>query len=605
MNTPFADGIVNALTGAGTGRDPRSYNAYLFRRLSDVEIEATYRASWLCRKGIDKPATEMVRERRNWQADADQIKKLEALERKLDLWNKLKRAETLRGLGGAAMVMWIGNDRPDAPINPDIPGKLRSLHVWHKSRLTLGPMRTDPADEWYGYPTFYTLNTGGRLPVNIHPSRVIAFRGDPIPDIRGGSWEEQFWGDSKVQTVLDAVQNSDTAQNGFAALIKDARNRRVGIPNFTQIASSKDGEAMMAGRMKAMALGESMFGVTFYDSGDGTKGGETIEDRQMTWAGIPDINNNYLAMVCGAFDMPATVMLGKSPDGQNSTGASDIELWHKTIKARQDLDLRPCIDQLDVVLVPTALGAPDDEVWWEFAPLSTPSEKEEAETFKATADAMDKVRTSGAIPDEAFAKGYQNLLSEKGWIPGLDGALAEIPEDERFGLNASNDDDANEEDPSALQAGQRLAANDALPRTLYVSRKVVNVAEIKAWAKDQGLPELQDDLHVTIAFSRTPVDWIKMGGGWMGEDGKIVISPGGPRVVEPLGDRTAVLLFASTDLSWRNMSIREAGASWDHPDYQPHISLTGEPVDVSTIEPYRGKIVLGPEVFEEIREGGL
>jgi hypothetical protein len=49
--------------------------------------------------------------------------------------------------------------------------------------------------------------------------------------------------------------------------------------------------------------------------------------------------------------------------------------------------------------------------------------------------------------------------------------------------------------------------------------------------------------------------------------------------------------------------MREAGASWDWPDYQPHISLSKAPVDLSKIEPYRGEIVLGPEIFEEIIAG--
>ena len=47
----------------------------------------------------------------------------------------------------------------------------------------------------------------------------------------------------------------------------------------------------------------------------------------------------------------------------------------------------------------------------------------------------------------------------------------------------------------------------------------------------------------------------------------------------------------------------EAGATWDWPEYQPHISIqVGGNVDLSKVEPYQGKIVLGPEIFEELRE---
>jgi len=65
---------------------------------------------------------------------------------------------------------------------------------------------------------------------------------------------------------------------------------------------------------------------------------------------------------------------------------------------------------------------------------------------------------------------------------------------------------------------------------------------------------------------------------------------------------SAVLLFASSQLVWRHESIIRAGGSHDFEDYTPHISLTKASVDLTTVEPYRGRIVLGPELFEEIRE---
>jgi hypothetical protein len=41
-----------------------------------------------------------------------------------------------------------------------------------------------------------------------------------------------------------------------------------------------------------------------------------------------------------------------------------------------------------------------------------------------------------------------------------------------------------------------------------------------------------------------------------------------------------------------------------HPEYQPHITITYKPgdVDIEKGEPYRGKIVLGPEIFEEVKK---
>ena len=145
---------------------------------------------------------------------------------------------------------------------------------------------------------------------------------------------------------------------------------------------------------------------------------------------------------------------------------------------------------------------------------------------------------------------------------------------------------------------------DAAPRTLYVSRKVENAAEIIAWAKSQGIEGLVpgEDLHVTIAYSRAALDWMKVGEPW---NATLEIAEGGPRIIERLGPagEYLALAFLSSELRWRNEAIREAGASWDWPDYQPHITLAiGTAQDAAGVAPYQGKIVLGPEVWEELDE---
>lgn len=153
----------------------------------------------------------------------------------------------------------------------------------------------------------------------------------------------------------------------------------------------------------------------------------------------------------------------------------------------------------------------------------------------------------------------------------------------------------------------------AKPRTLYIRRDVQNGKDLVAWAKKQGFNTTTpaDELHCTICYSKQPVDWMAMGndGGWTtGPDGKneIHVSEGGPRLVEPMGDQGAVaLLFQHEALKYRNEDLRRKGASWDYKAYQPHITITWDKgdLDLSTVEPYTGRIILGPEVFEEIDEG--
>src|SRR5690606_9683110 len=200
----------------------------------------------------------------------------------------------------------------------------------------------------------------------------------------------------------------------------------------------------------------------------------------------------------------------------------------------------------------------------------------------------------------ALSDALVNELVEQGVLPGLETAI------EGYGTLAEQEEDEEEIAAAALPAPrEQIEAADAAPRTLYVRRDVMNAAQIIAHFKAQGFETTlpADDMHVTITFSRQPVDWMKMGDNWS-DNGKggLTIPAGGPRLMERFGDAT-VLLFASSSLSWRHEDMKRNGASWDHPEYQPHVTISyGFTGDLDDVEPWRGEIVLGPEIFETIDE---
>jgi hypothetical protein len=154
-------------------------------------------------------------------------------------------------------------------------------------------------------------------------------------------------------------------------------------------------------------------------------------------------------------------------------------------------------------------------------------------------------------------------------------------------------------DSILLAAG--VEVSDAAPEPLYVSRKVLNPDDILRWAKTQGITSTlkAEDLHVTVIYSRTPVDWMAMGSAYEEE---VVVHPGGPRRVSTFGEGATVLEFHARALTWRHQEMVDAGASWDWPAYQPHITLTYEPQDGRRFAPYIGEIRLGPEIFEPIKD---
>jgi hypothetical protein len=344
----------------------------------------------------------------------------------------------------------------------------------------------------------------------------------------------------------------------------------------------------------------------------------------------------FLQVVCGAADVPATRLIGQAPQGMNATGDSDTRNYYDMLASDQKA-MTAETAPLDTALIRSATGNRDKSIHYTWNPLWQMTPAEKATRDKAVAETVEKYVGMGVVPADAMEEAVQNLLVEHSVFPGLEEAIAASdmdaelsapPEpvpgtDPTTGLPLpapANDPGAPGEQlpvpgrrKGAIQRAadrRRLAdrapIRDSEPRPLYVHREVLNAAEVKAWAEDQGFTAVTDKMHVTVISSPDPVDWIKIdreaGGRWSDSgDGSMTIAPGGARVVEPLG-KAVVLYFNSWELTYRHGQLREAGATWEHGDYQPHVTITYEAqpagLDLAAVVPFTGALQLGPEVFE-------
>jgi hypothetical protein len=78
---------------------------------------------------------------------------------------------------------------------------------------------------------------------------------------------------------------------------------------------------------------------------------------------------------------------------------------------------------------------------------------------------------------------------------------------------------------------------------------------------------------------------------------------GGRRSLERFGD-AVVLRFENYDLARRHDDFSDAGASWDHDGYLPHVTISwnADAVDIERIEPFGGVLMFGPEVWSPVEE---
>lgn len=639
----FADGLANLFSRLGTGADRNTQSTYWVPVISQPQAEAAYRSSWLARKIHDLPPFEMTREGRDWQATKEQIEALEATEQRVQLWAKIQQALTVARLhGGSALIAGVragGNANPELPLDVSRVGKdgLRYLFVASRHQLSAPQgMETDPESDFFGQPALYEMRFARGTTLRIHPSRVFPFHGAPLPPgMASLSALDAFWGDPLLVSLKSAIDNAEVSQAAVATLLHEMKQDVISIPGLTEQISTEENEAVVAARIEAINRFKSMFNALLLDGGgENGEGKEEWETRQLSFAQHPELLRQFLGIVAGAADIPVTRLMGEAPGGLNSTGKGEQDDFDRMISARQGAEIKPNLLRLDEILLRSSLGSRPPEVYWEFAPLRPVDETKASENEKREAETVEIYQRTNLLPAEALAKAAQNRMVESGRWPGLDKALEEaeaagklpgaVAGEEGDDANAAepgaegqppaNDNAVREERADRLERGGTVTRDqaltliaDAAPRTLYVRRDLLNWREVDAWAKKQGFTTtVGAAMHATIIHSRQPVDWLKVGEAWdyRGGDGKLIIQPGGARIVEPLGDKGAiVLLFVSGNMSYRHEEIVRAGAQSDYPEYQPHVTLTYEKpegLDLRTVEPFRGKLEFGPEVFEEV-----
>lgn len=434
---PVADRLVNLVSSMGTARDKAVAARYFVQDMDREQALAAYRSDWIARKVVDIPAFDMVRERRHWQAKAPQIEALEATEARLQVWPKLAKALKLARLyGGSAIILGTGDANTAQELNVERIGKdgLSFIHVASRYEITAGQLERDAASPHWGEPVDYTMATSSGAGLKLHPSRVIPFVGSELPDLTFS----QGWGDSVLQVLDEAVKNAGLAAGGIAQLLQEAKVDVFKIPNFMANVGDEAYRTKVLERVSLAQQSKSIVNGLLMDAE------EEWSQKQISFSQLPEVLRLYLQIAAGAADIPATRLLGQSPDGLNATGEGDLRNYYDRLASEQEVYLRPRLERLDEVLIRSALGNRPPEVHFAFAPLWQISEKEKADIFKTKADgARALAGTGGASPSlmpvEALSDALVNAFIEDGSLPGLEAAIDE------YGKLSEQEEDSQDE----------------------------------------------------------------------------------------------------------------------------------------------------------------
>src|SRR5690606_27381746 len=94
-----------------------------------------------------------------------------------------------------------------------------------------------------------------------------------------------------------------------------------------------------------------------------------------SFADLPALMQELSLAICGAAEIPATILFGRSPAGMNATGESDMQQWYDRCETYRQNSIKPKLDRMLFAIQGAA-------VEYSFANMWEPSEKEKAELRK-------------------------------------------------------------------------------------------------------------------------------------------------------------------------------------------------------------------------------
>jgi phage-related protein (TIGR01555 family) len=419
------DTFTNFLSGLGmAGRDKMTAHVYTKQIWTRQQLEASFQSDWIARKAIVIPAQDSTRMWRSWQAEAEQIEKLEKTENRLQLQLKLQQALIKSRLYGGCCLLIGVDGNMEKELDPETikADGLKFIHVLAPHQLSVERLVRDISSPYYGQPEFYFLRdegqTKGKTPaseVKIHPSRMVRLIGLESPD----PLANEGWGDPLMQMINDAVSAAGTVTQSVATLISEAKLDVIKIPGITEIFATAEGTNKLINRFAEANVAKSVINGIVMDSE------EEWQRIGVDFTGMPEVLQMYLQIAAGACDIPVTRFLGMSPAGLNATGESDLANYYDKIKSDQELRLSPALEKLDKAIQRSALGKFDENIFYEWNSLWQMSATDKAALEKVKADTAAVDAATGLVPFEALVKGRVNQLIEAGTYPGLEAGIEE------------------------------------------------------------------------------------------------------------------------------------------------------------------------------------
>lgn len=302
-------------------------NGYFFReiRLQYNELNSIYQTVPVVRRALELITGHLLKNGvsfaipDNPEATAEVTKLADRVHIK-DLITECALLTLINGCGGILLI--DKTQMANKPVDlKRLKGRVPQFSVVDGQYLTITP-ELEPLN-----PNFYKPKNIAVWGHCFHPSWVNFFKGLPVSQVLKPMYN--YGGMSLIENAYQTIVNDELISKAIPNIVY-----RSSVVNY-KITGMKD--SIRAGEeqsvLKYISDTENMKSILNATVTDGEDAVEVVS-RELSGLGELDARSCY--RVAAAFGISATVLWGKSPDGMNATGQSDLENFYNSIGVWQE-----------------------------------------------------------------------------------------------------------------------------------------------------------------------------------------------------------------------------------------------------------------------------
>lgn len=382
------DGYVNLLNKYGTSQDNSTAYTYLGEATTpDITLTQQYETGGLFAKIIDIPSEEAVKHGFDMNLNNPDLESY--IDDSLDWLEWEEKAATAikwaRLYGGSIMVMLIDDGRGiDEPLDWQNIRSIDELRVYERAIVQpdyASLYNYDPRDpvrkttSRFAMPEFYNVySMYGSF--KVHESRCLIFRNGILPE-RTTQANYRYWGMPEYVRIRKELREAVTSHSFGVKMLERAVQAIYSMKGLAQLLATDEGEDAVLKRLEVIDMARGILNSIAIDSE-----GENYDFKNMQLSGVKDVIDMTCNMLSAVTNIPQTILFGRSPAGENSTGTSDLENYYNHVERIQKLMLRGNLKTLLDVILRAGLtsGQVEEEPDYKlkFVPLWNMTEAEQA-----------------------------------------------------------------------------------------------------------------------------------------------------------------------------------------------------------------------------------